>query len=116
MFCTSTAGLPGRYFVRNGAITRAVASVPPPAAEPTITVMVLPRKVTGSCAAAGAQASAARSDISAQRIEIVRDMILMTPRIAARALGVLWGQRHYVIGTRRSNRRNGDESALDRFG
>src|SRR5882757_8370544 len=49
MFCTSTDGFPGRYFVRNGAIRRPVASVPPPAVEPTSIVMVRPRNVIADC-------------------------------------------------------------------
>src|SRR5947207_11089908 len=52
MFCTTTLGWPGRYLLRNGAISRPDASVPPPGSEPTSTVMVLPLNDSGSCAAA----------------------------------------------------------------
>src|SRR5262245_10979234 len=47
----TTGGLPGRYLVRNGAMTRADASVPPPAAKPTMKLTVLPSNETG-CACA----------------------------------------------------------------
>src|SRR3954452_23024909 len=64
-FSTTTAGLPGRYLERNGAISRPVASVPPPACAPTTMVMVLPLKLTGSCANADAPASATMSPATA---------------------------------------------------
>src|SRR6185312_14880802 len=60
MLRTTIDGLPGKYFSKKGAVSRAAASVPPPGSEPTIIETLLPLKSAPAAGSAAASAKARR--------------------------------------------------------
>src|SRR5258706_16138636 len=93
MLRTMMRGLPGRCRSKKGAISRAVASVPPPGAAPVIILIVLPLK-SAADATAPSSASSAANVTAAINLRIIPSLH-MKPVLALQlfqeALGRLGG-------------------------